>query len=151
VWYAELRDEAFNHGLWFPLYEFFNDKTPSNFVTFRSHYSGLLSHWSACLATVLCKPTTLPDTHPAKKTILAMESGFDMIIPIVRHTHPRYAASCALSMNAPTQEVGMSIANTWEAFKDHKKIQAVYEGSAFNLTGEAVVRNFAHYCHDSGC
>jgi hypothetical protein len=111
AWYTQLRDKAFDHGLWFPAYKFFNDRTPANFVTFGSgptdllpgHLSGLLSRWSACLATALRKPTTLPDIHPAKKTVLAMDSGFDMIIPIVRHTHPMHATSHALSMNAPVE------------------------------------------------
>jgi hypothetical protein len=52
-------------------------------------------------------------------------------------------------MNAPTQEVGMAISDTWEAFKDHKKLQAVYKGSAYNPEGETVVRNFIHNCQDS--
>jgi hypothetical protein len=111
--------------------------------------SGLLSCWGTCLATVLRKPTTLPDTHPAKKTVLAMDNGFNMLIPIIQNTHPMYAASCALSMNAPTQEVGMTISDTWGTFKDHKQIQAVYEGSTYNLTGETAVCNFSHNCCDS--
>ena len=48
--------------------------------------------------------------------------GFGMLIPVLRDTHPRYSASRALSMNAPTQEVSMNIINTWEAFKDHKRM-----------------------------
>jgi hypothetical protein len=157
VWYRPLRNEAFDHGLFFPPYKFFHDKTPSNCVTFGnheddllpSHCSGLLSCWGTCLATVLRKPNTLADVHPAKKTVLAMDNGFDMIIPIIRHTHPMYATSCALGMNAPTQEVGMTISDAWDAFKDHKQIQTVYEGSAYNLKGETVVYNFSHNCRDS--
>jgi hypothetical protein len=129
AWHKQLRNDAFDHGLWIWAYKFFNDKTPANYVTFGSgptdllpgHLSGLLSRWSTCLANVLRKPTTLSDVHQAKKTVLDMDSGFDMLIPIVRYTHSRYNASRALSMNAPTQEAGMTIANTWEAFKDHKK------------------------------
>jgi hypothetical protein len=147
AWYNQVRDEAFDHGLWMPAYRFFNDNTPLKYVTFRngptdllpSHLNGLLSHWSASLATVFHKPSTLPDIHPAKKSVLAMNNGFDMLVPIVRRTHDMYTVSRALSMNAPTQEVGMTISDTWEAFRDHKKLQAVYKGSAFNLEGETVV------------
>jgi hypothetical protein len=101
------------------------------------------------LATFLRKANTLPNCHPAKKMILAMDNGFDMIIPNIRCTHPMCAMSSALSMTAPTQEASMTIADTWDAFKDHKQIQAVYEGSTHNLTGKTVVRNFSHNCHDS--
>jgi hypothetical protein len=159
AWYKQFRDDAFDHGLWIPACAFFNDKTSVNYITFGNqpadllpgHLSGLLSCWSACLSNVLHKPSTLPDIHQVKKTVLAMDSGFDMLIPIVQYTHPRYSASRALSMNAPTQEAGMTIANTWEAFKDHKKMKAVYECSAFNLTGATVVQNFIHNCHDTVC
>jgi hypothetical protein len=43
----------------------------------------------------------------------------------------------------------MNIIKTWEGFKDHKRMQTVYEGSAFNLTGESVVQNFIHSSRDA--
>ena len=157
VWYKQIRVEAMDHGLYMPPYEFFHDKTPSNYLTCGSHEddmlpghcSGLVARWSACLATFFRRAQTLPDTHPAKKTILSMDNGFAMIIHIVRATHPRYAASRALGMNAPTQDSGMTISDTFDAFKDYKTIQAVYEGSTYNLEGETMIRNFIHNCHDS--
>jgi hypothetical protein len=138
-------DSSFHHAC-----EFFHDKTLSNIVTFgngeddllASHCTGLLSCWGACLATVLRKPNALPDVHPAKKMVLAMDNGFDIIIPNIQHAHPMSAMSCAVSMNAPTQEVGVTISDTWDAFTDHKQIQAIHEGSAYNLTGKTVVHNF---------
>ena len=103
-----------------------------------------------CLScNFLSTSSTLPDTHPAKKTILSMDNGFAMIFPILRDTHPRYAAPCALSMNAPTQDSGMTISDTFDAFKDYKKIQAVYEGSTYNLKGEVMICNFIHNCRDA--
>jgi hypothetical protein len=75
-----------------------------------------------------------------------MDNGFYMLVPVLWYTHPRHTASCALSMNAPTQEAGMNIIDTWESFKDHKRMQTVYEGSTFILTGESVVRSFIHNC-----
>ena len=104
--------------------------------------------WSACLATFLRRPQILPETHPAKKTILSMNNGYAMLIPAVQDTHPRYAASCALSMNAPTQDVGMTIADTFNTFKDYKQIQAIYEGSTYNLEGNTMIRNFIRNCCD---
>ena len=156
AWYGQMRGEAMDHGLYIPPYEFFHDMLPSNYLTcgsdkddmLPSHCSGLVAQWSACLATFLRRPQTLPENHPAKKTILSMDNGFAMLIPVVRDTHPRYAASCALSMNAPTQDAGMTISDTFDAFKDYKKIQAVYEGSTCNLEGEAMIRNFIHNCCD---
>ena len=52
-------------------------------------------------------------------------------------------------MNAPTQESGMNISDTFDAFKDYKKMQAVYEGSTYNLEGEVMIRNFIHNCRDA--
>jgi hypothetical protein len=52
-------------------------------------------------------------------------------------------------MNAPTQDSGMTISDTFDAFKDYKKIQAVYEGSTYNLEGEVMIRNFIHNCRDA--
>jgi hypothetical protein len=52
-------------------------------------------------------------------------------------------------MNAPTQEAGMTIADTWDTFKEYKQIQTVYEGSTYNLTGKTMVHNFVHNCRDS--
>jgi hypothetical protein len=121
AWYQQLRDEALDHGLYMPPYELFHDKPSSNYLTcgngkddiLPSHCSGLVARWSVCLTTFLRRPQTLPDTHPAKTTILSMDNGYAMLIPAVRDKHPRYAASCALSMNAPTQDIGMTIANTF--------------------------------------
>ena len=157
AWYKQIRGEASDHGLFMPAYELFHDKTPSNYVTcgdhkddmLPGHCSAYLARWSACLATLFRKAQTLPDTHPAKKTILSMDNGYAMIIHILRPTHPRYAASCALSMNAPTQDSCMTISDTFDAFKDYKKIQAVYEGSTYNLEGETMIRNFIHNCRDA--
>jgi hypothetical protein len=157
AWYRQLRDEAFDHGLYMPPYEFFHDKTPSNYITcgngpddvLPSQGSGLVARWSACLATLLRRANTLPECHPAKKMILSMDNCYAMFIPAVRDTHPRYAASCALSMNAPTQDFGMTIADMFDAFKDYKQIQAVYEGSTYNLEGDTMIRNFIHNCHDA--
>jgi hypothetical protein len=78
-----------------------------------------------------------------------MDSGFDMLIPVLRCAHPHCSASHALRMNAPTQEASVTVVGTWEAFKDHKKMQAMCEGSTFNLTGESVVRNFIHNCREA--
>ena len=157
AWYKQIRGEASDHGLFMPAYEFFHDKTPSNYLTcgdhkddmLPGHCSAYLARWSASLATFFRKAQTLPDTHPAKKTILSMDNGYAMIIHILQPTHPRYAASRALSMNAPTQDSGMTITNTFDAFKDYKKIQAVYEGSTYNLEGETMIRNFIHNCRDA--
>ena len=43
----------------------------------------------------------------------------------------------------------MTITDTFDAFKDYKKIQAVYEGSTYNLEGETMIRNFIHNCRDA--
>jgi hypothetical protein len=96
VWHWQLRDEAFDHGLNMPPYEFFHKKTPSNYITcgngpddvLPSHCSGLVARWSACLATFLRRPNTPPETHPAKKTILSMDTGNAMFVPAVRDMHP---------------------------------------------------------------
>ena len=52
-------------------------------------------------------------------------------------------------MNAPTQDSGMTITDTFDAFKDYKKMQAVYEGSTYNLEGETMICNFIHNCCDA--
>jgi hypothetical protein len=91
AWYKQIRAKAMDHGLYLPPYEFFYDMTPSNYLTCGSHVddilpghcSGPIAHWSACLATFFRRAQTLPDTHPAKKTILSMDNGFAMIIPII--------------------------------------------------------------------
>jgi hypothetical protein len=145
AWYKKLQEEAFDHGLWLPSYEFFEDKTPGQCVTFGTkptnllppHLSALLGHWSAGLANVLCKPATLPNVHEAKCMVLAMDDEYGILIPVLRPTHPHYSASRALSMNALTQEVGVNVIDIWEAFKDHKRTQAVCEGSSFNLVGKS--------------
>ena len=78
-----------------------------------------------------------------------MADGYAMLIPAIQDTHLRYAASCALSMNVPTQDAGMTIANTFYAFKDYKQIQAIYEGSACNLEGDTMILNFIQNCRDA--
>jgi hypothetical protein len=97
AWYRQLRDKALHHGLYMLPYEIFHDKLLSNYLTcgngkddvLPSHdSSGLLARWSACLATFLRRPQTLPDTHPTKKTILSVDNGYAMLIPAVRDTHP---------------------------------------------------------------
>jgi hypothetical protein len=130
-----------------PPYEFFHETRSSNYLTcgngkddmLPNHCNGIVARWSACLATFMHGPQKLPDNHPAKKTILSMSDGFAMLIPILRDTHPRYAASCALTMNALTQDSGMTIADTFDAFKDYKQIQAIYEGSTYNLEGDTTL------------
>jgi hypothetical protein len=52
-------------------------------------------------------------------------------------------------MNAPTQDSRMTIADTFDAFKDYKQIQAIYEGSTYNLEGDNMILNFIHNCRDS--
>ena len=42
VWYKQIRAEAMNHGLHMPAYEFFHDKTPSNYLTCVDHEDDML-------------------------------------------------------------------------------------------------------------
>ena len=52
VWYHQVRDEALDHGLYMPPYEFFHEALPSNYLTcgngkddiLPNHCNGLVAH-----------------------------------------------------------------------------------------------------------
>jgi hypothetical protein len=83
--------DAFDHGLWIPACEVFDDKTLISCVTFATnpadplppHLRAPLGRWSACLAKVLHKPTTLPDIHDGKRAVLAVDDGCAMLITVL--------------------------------------------------------------------